>query len=82
MNESEMKIKIFRHVDSLENSKLAELYGLMLNFINGNDSIEEWNKLTFEEKQGIENAIFEIDSGKGIQHEKVMKKFRKKYLNV
>ena len=81
MNESEIKIKIFRKVDSLENAKLAQLYGMMLNFINGNDNIEEWNKLTFEEKQGIDNAILEIDSGRGIQHEKVMKKFRKKYLN-
>ena len=82
MNESEIKIKIFRQVDSLENSRLTELYGLMLNFINGNYDVEEWNKLTFEEKQGIENAIFEIDSGKGIQHEKVMRKFRKKYFNA
>ena len=81
MKESELKLKIFRHVDSLESNKLTEVYGLMLNFINGNESIEEWDKLTAKEREGIENAISEIDSGKGIEHEKVIKRYRKKYLN-
>ncbi|MEZ4691777.1 MAG: hypothetical protein R3A12_17105 [Ignavibacteria bacterium] len=82
MKESELKIKIFRHVDSLDRNKLTELYGLMLNYLKANENIEEWNKLTIEERMGIEDAINEIDSDKFILHEKVFKKFRKKYSNA
>ncbi|MCB0726842.1 MAG: hypothetical protein KDD00_05225 [Ignavibacteriae bacterium] len=82
MKESELKIKIFRHVDSLDRNKLTELYGLMLNYLKANENIEEWNKLTIEERMGIEDAINEIDSDKFILHEKVLKKFRKKYSNA
>jgi len=36
-------------------------------------------ELTKEQQQGIIEAIDEIDSGKGIPHEKVMEDIRKKY---
>lgn len=40
--------------------------------------MNEWQKLTEAQKQGILNAIKEIDSGKGIPHKKVMAEMRKK----
>ena len=79
MTVSELKLKIFRKVDSLEKSRLEEVYGLVMNYLNGQKDISDWDKLTEEQKQGIVNAIDEIDSGKGISHEKVMSKIRKKY---
>ena len=36
-------------------------------------------ELTEEQQQGIIDAIDELDSGKGIPHEKVMEDIRKKY---
>jgi hypothetical protein len=79
MTTSDLKLKIFRQIDSLEKSRLEELYGVFANFINGKKDIGDWDKLTEEQKQGIINAIGEIDSGKGIPHEKVMAKMRKKF---
>jgi predicted transcriptional regulator len=38
--------------------------------------------LTDAQRQGIFDAMAEIDEGKGIAHEKVMTKVRKKYLNA
>ena len=38
--------------------------------------------LTEEQQQGIIDAIDEIDSGKGIPHEKVIEDIRKKYLPI
>jgi hypothetical protein len=78
MTTSDLKLKVFRQIDSLEKSRLEELYGVLANFINGKNDIEDWDKLTEERRQGIINAIGEIDSGKGIPHEKVMTKMRKK----
>lgn len=44
--------------------------------------MNDWEKLTEEQKQGIIDAIGEIDSGKGISHEEVMENIRKKYSNA
>lgn len=82
MTVADLKLKIFREVDSLEKSRLEELYGVMLNFLNEQKDIGDWDKLTEERKQGILEAIDEIDKGKGISHEMVMAKMRKKFTHV
>ena len=82
MTASDLKLKIFRQIDSLERNRLEEIYGVLMNYINGHKDIHDWEKLSEEQKQGIIEAIDEIDSGKGIPHQKVMAKIRKKYLNA
>ncbi len=82
MNAAELKIKIFRQLDSFDISKLEDFYGVMQNYINSKKDIDEWVGVTDEEKQGIEAAIKELDSGKGIAHTQVMHKFRKKHSHV
>jgi hypothetical protein len=79
MTVSDLKLKIFRHIDSLEKNRLEELYGVLLNYINEKKDISDWERLTEEQKQGIFDAIEEIELGKGIPNEKVMSKIRKKY---
>ncbi len=79
MTISELKLKIFRQVDSLEKSRLEEFYGLLLNYINGKRDISDWDKLTSAQKKGLMDAIDELDSGKGISHKTVISKLRKKY---
>jgi hypothetical protein len=79
MTVSDLKLKIFRQIDSLEKNRLEELYGVLTNFFNGQKDISDWEKLTEEQRQGINDAILEIDSGKGIPHEKVMGRIHKKY---
>lgn len=78
MNLAELKIKIFRQIDSFDSNKLQDFYGVMLNYINSKKSIDEWVQLSDKEKQGIEDAIKEIESGKGIPHNKVISKLRKR----
>jgi hypothetical protein len=63
----------------LEKNRLEELYGVLLNFINGQKEPGDWEKLTDDQKKGIIGAIKEIDSGKGIPGEKVMDNIRRKY---
>ena len=79
MNALDLKLKIFREVDTFEASKLEELYGVMLNFINSTKDVDEWGGLSATEISGIENAISEMDAGKGIPHNQVMTKFRDIY---
>jgi len=79
MTVAELKLKIFRQVDSLEKSRLEELYGVMLNYINSQKDLDDWTKLTTEQQQGIIDAIEEIDAGKGIPHETIMTNIRRKF---
>ena len=82
MTASDLKLKIFRQIDSLDKSRLEELYGILLNYLNQQRDVDDWNALTKEQKQGILDAIDDIDSGKGAPHDKVMAKIRKKYSNA
>lgn len=82
MTASDLKLKIFRQIDTLDKNKLEGLYGVLLNYINGQNDLDEWEKLTGEQKQGLIDAIGEIDSGKGIPHSEVMAKIRRKYTNA
>jgi hypothetical protein len=79
MMTTELKKKIVRQVEAFNDSNLEEFYGVLLNFIQGKRNLEEWDNLSLAEKEGIYRAIDQIDSGKGILHEKVIKKYRKKY---
>ena len=79
MTVSDLKLKIFRQIDSLEKNRLEEFYGLLLNYINGKKDISDWDRLTLAQKQGLMDAIDQLDSGKGISHNDVLDKLRKKY---
>jgi hypothetical protein len=81
MNEAELKLKIFRQVDSLEKTRLEDFYGLLLNYVNGQNELNDWIQLTDQQKKGITDAIDEVDSGQGFSHDVVINKFRKKYSN-
>lgn len=81
MNVSDLKLEIFRQIDSLEKDRLEKIYGILVNFIHSERDLDDWEKLTVEQQQGIADAIDEIDSGKGIAHTKVMQSIRKKYSN-
>ena len=82
MTVSDLKLKIFRQIDSLEKSRLEEFYGLLLNYVNGKKDISDWDKLSETQKQGILDAIDELDSKKGVSNKVVIDKFRKKYSNA
>jgi hypothetical protein len=82
MTVSDLKLRIFREIDSLEKNKLEEFYGLLMNYINSKKDISDWDKLSANQKQGILDAIDEIDLGKGIPNKVVLDKFRKKYSNA
>jgi hypothetical protein len=79
MTISDLKLKIFRQIDSLEKNKLEEFYGLLVNYINGKKDISDWEKLTSAQKQGLQDSIDELDSGKGVSNKTVINKLRKKY---
>jgi hypothetical protein len=82
MTVSDLKLRIFRQIDSLEKSKLEEFYGLLMNYINGQKDISDWDQLSANQKKGILDAKDEVDSDKGIPNKTVLNKFPKKYTHA
>ena len=82
MNSLDLKLKIFREIDSLEETDLNEFYGILSNFVNGKKRVEDWNLLSGEQQTGIEEALDQIKSDKGKPHSEVISKFRNKYKNA
>jgi len=82
MTVSDLKLKIFRQIDSLEKNRLEEFYGHMMNYLNSKKDITDWEKLSDSQKKGLFEAIEEIESGKGKSNKVVLDKFRKKYSNA
>lgn len=82
MNSAEIKIDLFRKLDGLKGKDLKEAYGLLLNYINGNNEIDEWNNLTSEQKEAIMVGIRQLDNGEGRSHQEVMTDFRNRFLDA
>ena len=80
MSTAEIKLKLFREIDTLDKSKLEQVYGLLFNFLNKETDIEEWDSLSQAQQNGLVQAAAEFDDEEGIDHQSIMDKFRKKYV--
>lgn len=81
MNASEIKLDLFRKLDSLKENRLEEIYGKLINLINSNSEINDWDNLTIKQKEAIHEGVKELDNGKGRNHKKIMSDLRKRYLD-
>lgn len=79
MTVSDLKLRIFREIDSLEKNRLRGVLRTLNELYQRKKNISDWDKLSANQKQGILDSIDEIDSGKGIPNKVVLDKFRKKY---
>ncbi|MFO7827459.1 MAG: hypothetical protein R6V23_02450 [Bacteroidales bacterium] len=77
MNAAEIKLKLFRKIDSLNESDLEKAYKKILNFLNAETSNK--SELTPELKDALDKALELSKQGKPYTHEEVMKETRKKY---
>ena len=82
MDTSELKLRIFREIDSLDQGKLQEVYGHIQNFLRGDKDLGDWESLSVLQQEGLKDAINDLDAGKGIVHEDVISKYRKRYPNA
>lgn len=81
MNAAEIKIDLFRKLDSLKGKRLEEAYGMLLNYINGKSEIDEWQNLTTEQQSAIRHGIEQLENGQGRRHKDIMTDVRKRFAN-
>ena len=82
MTVSELKLRLFQQIDTLDKSKLEEVYGVLTNYINGQKDISDWSKLSDVQRLGILDAVEEVEAGKGISNNVILDKYRKKYFHA
>lgn len=80
MTTADLKLKIFRQLDSLQKNRLDEVYGLLMNYFRSQKDIDDWDNLSDEQKQGIIDAVEQMTQEKNISHQKVMKKVRMQHI--
>lgn len=79
MDTSELKLKLFRQIDSLEKSKLQQVYDMVLKLVQKDSSINQWDDLSKAQQQGLLDAIDEMNTSEGIDHQAVIDKYKQKY---
>jgi len=57
MNTADIKIDLFRKLDALTGKNLKEAYGLLLNYINQKNDVNDWNNLTIEQQEALKLGV-------------------------
>lgn len=76
MTPSELKLDLFRKLDSLDDVKVRKLYGTLLNLFSENETYEEWESLSNLDQQKILDAENQYFQGKYKKHSEVMSKIQ------
>ncbi len=75
MNTAEIKLDLFRRIDSLSGDDLKRNYNKILKLLNNQSEY----KLTLKERKAIEEAIEESKKGNYLTHEQVLAEAKQKY---
>ncbi len=78
MNAAEIKLDLFRRIDSLSKTDLEKIYNKFLALM---DSTSNY-KLSKAEQNAVEEALAESEKGNTHSHEEVMIEARQKYPNL
>jgi predicted transcriptional regulator len=82
MSTAELKLQIFRQIDSLDRKNLEKLHHIVDRLIDRPSNPNDWDELTEQQQQGILDAVEEAEAGYLVSHEEVMKKARTKINNA
>ena len=79
MSTVELKSSLHQLIDAINDSKtLKVVYSLLSK--QAKQKTDGWDSLTKQQQKEIEEAIHSLEKGDGIPHEKVMAKYKGKYL--
>ena len=76
---ADIKSKIIKQIEDLDNDTLAKLLGVIQNLLNEKKDLSDWDSLTYTQKEGIKQAIDQVHDGQGMDSSRVISKYKKKY---
>ena len=78
MSTAELKNELHEKIDHADDTQVKQLYGLMLNYFNGLDDMEEWDSLSKYQQEQINIGLAQAEAGLGSPAEEGMKSVREK----
>ncbi len=79
MNSAEIKSDLLKRIEGMSIAQLKEFYGLFQNYFNSKNNVEEWDKMTAQQKAKIERGIAQADAGNTKPLNEVTSRLRQKY---
>ena len=76
---ADIKSKIIKQIEDLDNDTLAKLQGVIQNLLNEKKDLSDWETLTYTQKEGIRQAIDQVHEDQGMDNSQIISKYRKKY---
>ncbi len=79
MKTADIRLDLVQKIEKMSGQQLKDIYGLLQNYFNSEDSIEEWDLLTAQQKEKIEIGIRQADAGQTKPINEVTGRLRRKY---
>ncbi|HEY9534917.1 MAG TPA: hypothetical protein VIQ77_10285 [Mucilaginibacter sp.] len=79
MNEAAIKTELHDRIEHADERQIKEIYGLVLNYFNGQDDHEEWDSLSEAEQQIILKSLDEADAGLVTPFDEATRQIKAKY---
>ena len=79
MTSAQIRLNLERMIENMNPSSLKKIYGLMVNYFNSKQTLEEWAAITDAEKAAIEEGLAQLNKGKRTSRTEAMSAFRKRY---
>ena len=79
MKAAELRSDLLHKIEGLNFHQLKDIYGLFQNYLNSNESMEEWDQLTLPQRLKIEEGIQQANAGRTKPVTEVTARLRKKY---
>jgi predicted transcriptional regulator len=79
MKTVDIKSDLHHKIDRAATKQLKDIYGLIINYLNGHSATEEWDSLSEKQKDAINTGLKQADAGLGKPITEVNQKLRSKY---
>ncbi|SHN19199.1 hypothetical protein [Mucilaginibacter sp. OK098] len=79
MEDTALKIDLHDKIDHADKNQLKELYGLIVNYFNSSESVEEWDLLSESQKKLLNKSLEQADAGLGTPLKEINQRLRAKY---
>lgn len=79
MKAAEIKLDLYDKIEHADFEQLKELYGLITNYFNGTEAVEDCELLSESQKKKINQSLEQADAGLGAPAKEAIKKVREQY---
>lgn len=79
MNVAEIRTDLHEKIEHADSNQVKEIYGLLINYFNGQDSIEEWDTLSDSQKEAINEGLAQAEAGEDEPVSELTNRLRSKY---